>query len=191
MNYSTPFEAPMLHFHARRTPRCPGIFRQAAFVALFLLSAGANALPEDASQQIDIDANSNQVDLDLGLVIYRGTPETPVRVSQGSMLITGTEVRIEMRDGALQRATAIGSPARFQQQPAADKAIVHVSGQTLTFDNAAQVLTADVAVELIQAGYTVNANHIDYDIKAGRANATGSPDGEQTRTTIPPQTPAN
>lgn len=191
MSYSIPFEAYMSHPQIKRMPRCHRMFRPAALLTLLLISAAAGALPEDASQPIETYASSTQADLDLGLVIYRGSPETPVRVSQGSMVITGTEIRIEMRDGALQRATAIGSPARFQQQPAADRAIIHVSGQTLVFDNAAQVLTADVNAGLIQAGYTINSDHIDYDIKAGLANATGSADGEQTRTIIPPQPPAN
>lgn len=184
----------MFHPHPEHIFRWQSLLRHsrwhAIWLVLLLAASGARALPEDAAQQIDVDANSSEIDLDLGLVIYRGSNETPVRVSQGSMLITGTEIHMELRDGVLVRATAIGNPAHFQQQPEADKAIVYVSGQTLMFDNSAQLLTADVDAEFIQAGYTVKSNHIDYDIEAGRANAGGT-DGERVQMTLPPRTPAN
>src|SRR5690606_22643691 len=133
MNYTTLSEAFMFHPHPEHIFRWQSLLRHSRWHAIWLVpllaASGARALPEDAAQQIDVDANSSEIDLDLGLVIYRGSNETPVRVSQGSMLITGTEIHMELRDGVLVRATAIGNPAHFQQQPEADKAIVYLSGQ--------------------------------------------------------------
>jgi lipopolysaccharide export system protein LptA len=154
-----------------------------------LWSSAAMALPEDASQPIDVDAESYEGLLDEGLSIFHGTAENPATITQGTMVISGTEIRIERHEGVLQKVTATGTPARYQQQPAADQELVHASGLSLVFDNAAQLLTIDEQAELIQAGDTFNSHHIEYDMQARRVNASGSPDGERVRLTIPPRPP--
>lgn len=147
------------------------------------------ALPEDAQQPFESESASSDLLLDEGLVIYRGTAEVPAKVQQGSLLITGIEIRIQRQNDVLQSVTATGNPARFQQQPARDQELVHASGNQIKLDNLAHVLAIDVAAELILGGNTVRANHIDYNIETRRGNATGIMGGEPARTIIP-ATPA-
>ena len=131
------------------------------------------ALPDDAAKPFEVNSPSGDSELFLaeGLVIYRGPPNDPATVRQGSMLITGTEIRIKRTNGTLQAATAIGNPASFEQQPAVDQEIVHISGNSIHFDNAAQTLTIDTAAEFTQGDNNLRANHIDYDIKTRHVTA--------------------
>ncbi|MES2606395.1 MAG: lipopolysaccharide transport periplasmic protein LptA [Pseudomonadota bacterium] len=150
------------------------------------------ALPDDAEKPFEANSDSGdaEVFLNEGLVIYRGPASDPTWVRQGSLLITGTEIRIKRVDGVVQTATAIGTPARFQQQPALDQEIMHVSGNTIHFDNAAQTLTIDEAAEFSQGDSNMKAHHIDYDLKTRHLNATRGP-GEPVRSILQatPRTP--
>jgi lipopolysaccharide export system protein LptA len=175
----------------------PKLFVHCLQAALFATTASTFsvfALPEDAQQPLVVetpDGNAEML-LNAGLVIYRGTANSPVKVTQGSLLITGTEIRLQSnQDGALQSVSATGNPARFQQQPAANQAIVHISGNQIHFDNVAQTLTIDAAAEFSQGASNMRANHIDYDIKTRHINATSQPGSTPVNTVIPvkPATP--
>ena len=96
------------------------------------------------------------------------------------MEIFGTEIRIEYKDDMLKRVIATGAPARFQQQPAADQAVIHASGQTLDYDNSRRMLNVDVEAEFNQAGNVLSGHHIDYNLDTRNANAT-SIDGKPVR----------
>lgn len=158
--------------------------RIAAGLCLLVLAAGTTALPDDAKQPIETESSTSELLLEEGIVIYHGTDARPARVSQGSLLITGTEIRLVRRNGVLQSVTAIGKPARFQQQPSQDQALVHASGELITLDNTTRVLTIEAAAEFSQAGNTMNAPHIDYNLDTRRANASGSADGSQVRMSL-------
>lgn len=146
------------------------------------------ALPEDAGQPIVVEAGSSELYLDEGLIIHRGSTDSPARIVQGSMRIEGTEIRIVRGDdGSLRQVTATGTPARFQQQPAADQELVYASGLTLDFNNNTRVLTLSEQAEFIQAGNTLNGHTIEYDMSSRRANATSSDDaGNQVQMVITP-----
>jgi len=145
------------------------------------------ALPEDASQPIVGEAGSSELYLGEGLIIYRGTPDNPARISQGSIMIQGTEIRIERgSDGALRQLTATGTPARFQQQPEADQELIYANGLTLIFDNNSQILKLVEEAEFIQAGNTLSGQVIEYNVNARRANASSSSTEDPVRMFIPP-----
>ena len=154
-----------------------------AFTGVMLLSASVLALPEDQNQQINVEAGSSEINLDQGLYIHRGTDTSPAHITQGSMEIFGTEIRIEYREGALKRVTATGTPARFQQQPAVDQGIIHASGHTLDYDNAKRMLSIDVEAEFNQSGNILSGHHIDYNLDTRSANAS-SVDGQPVRMEI-------
>lgn len=147
-------------------------------LALALASSASFGLPDDQNQQIDIEALSSEINLNQGLYIYRGTDAEPARITQGSMQISGTEIRIERPPGGvLNKVTATGTPARFQQQPEVDQAVVHASGHTLDYDNGERMLNIDGEAELNQEGNVITAQHIDYNLDSRNANATGSGGG--------------
>jgi lipopolysaccharide export system protein LptA len=156
-----------------------------------LLPSCALALPEDANQPVTADYNRIDLYMDQGLIVYTGSPEQPTCINQGTLQICGAEIRVEQtEDGSLKMVTATGSPARYQQQPAADQELVHLSGETLVFDNLAQLLTADENAEFSQAGKVATHQHIEYNITTGHAAANGSTE-ERGRMFLPPAAPGN
>jgi len=152
-----------------------------------LVSTLLSALPEDASQPIVVEAGSSELYLGEGLIIHRGSADNPARITQGSIMIEGTEIRIERgSDGTLRQLTATGTPARFQQQPEADQELVYANGLTLSFDNTTQILKLVEEAEFIQAGNTLSGQLIEYDVNARRANASSSSTEDPVRMFIPP-----
>lgn len=161
----------------------------ASLVTLYasgLFSSSVQALPEDAKQEIIVDANSSEFDLGLGVVIHHGTPDHLVVITQGSLKITGLEVTIERLNGLVHKITATGQPARFQQQPQSDQEIMYVSAQLIAFNNTAQLLSLDGEAELIQDGDILTGGHIDYDLNTRKGNVTPGNTDSRLRMIIPP-----
>jgi len=152
---------------------------------LMLPGVACIALPDDAQQPILIEASSTELLLDRGYYVYRGTAESPARITQGSMQISGVEITVERSEGMLRKVTATGEPARFQQQPAADKAVIHASGNTLVYDNSARLIFADDNAEFHQADSSLSGFHIEYNLDTSNVNATGRNADERARMIIP------
>lgn len=159
------------------------------FCLPLFIAGNALALPEDASKQLDVASSYNDAFLDQGIFVYYGTEEVPAKITQGTMEITGMEIRVELVDNKLDKATAIGNPASFQQQLVADQEPIHASGLTLVFDNKTQLLTIDEEAQLQQGGTKTDAYHFEFDLQTRRIRATQNPNGEQVRMVIPPSTP--
>ncbi|MGA0805972.1 MAG: lipopolysaccharide transport periplasmic protein LptA [Pseudohongiellaceae bacterium] len=151
-----------------------------------VLAPCAQALPEDAQQPIELDWNESDIGLDDGLMVLRGTDAEPASIRQGSMHITGSEIRIERAGELITRITTTGSPARFRQQLEAGQEPLQASGLTLVFDNASQILTIEEEAELIQAGTRTNAHHFEYNLATRRIKASRDPDGDQVRMVLQP-----
>ena len=144
------------------------------------------ALPEDAKQPIEVSASSSELSLKDGWSTLKGKPELPAKVSQGTMQITGLEIRYFSKNDELQSATASGNPARFQQLLTAGQEPVKASAKQFRLDNKTRLLILDSNVELNQGGKVVNGDHVEYNIDTGAASASGK-DGEQAHITIPPK----
>lgn len=155
-------------------------------ILLGLLPASAGALPDDREQPINIDASSYEVFMDEGLTIYYGSEEEPAVLTQGSMRIAGEEITTKSADRVVQVITVTGTPARFEQQPAVDEAVVHGSGRTVTYDSTAQLLTIEEGASLKQGGNTLNGYHVEYDMEANRVNARSRDDDDRINMSIQP-----
>lgn len=148
------------------------------------------ALPEDSQQAVNVDASSGGFSLADGWVIYKGTNEKPAKVSQGSLIVTGLEIRIYHEHGELQTVIVTGNPARFQQIINPNEEPVHASGKQIKLDSKTRLLTIDsddATAEFNQKGTTARGTHFDYNLDTHRANATAAPGGEQIHMTFPPK----
>lgn len=144
------------------------------------------ALEEDASQDVVIEALKSDYTLDGTLQLF-GSAEEPVRITQGTLEITGEEVHIEQEGETTRKVTAYGKPARFQQQLNADQEPIHASGLTLSFDNAAQMISiVDQAEVILPNGTRSSGYQFEYDLGAGHVRSVDGPDGEPVRIVIPP-----
>lgn len=166
-----------------------GVMAGLLLAAGLLLGATAAALPEDAQQPMELDWNDVEYGLDDGLIIMYGSDAEPASIRQGSMLITGTEIRIERNAEGVTRVVATGRPARFAQQLEAGQDPLRASGLTMVFDNPGQTLTIDEQVEVQHLGVQTQTHHFEYNLATRRFRSSRDPDGEQARIVVPPATP--
>ncbi|HEY3699371.1 MAG TPA: lipopolysaccharide transport periplasmic protein LptA [Spongiibacteraceae bacterium] len=144
------------------------IWRWFGAPALALWANLAAALPEDQQQPIHVTADSAVQENNT--VTYRGN----VVIVQGSIRIEADQVVINHEKGKLQKATATGRPARFQEQPDADGGLITGNAATLIY------YSADQRVELLQDAFvdrdksTVKGNRIEYLLPSKTVRAEGT-----------------
>lgn len=158
---------------------CGALALAALTVAVW--APGLQALPEDATAPINIDADSFSGSLEGGWSTLKRNGANPARVSQGSLVIEGVEIRIFSENGEVQSVIATGNPARFQQQPATDKPVIKGSGMEIRLDNRTRLLSLKEDVELNQNDIIYTGTHIDYNLDSRQL------DGTDVHMTVPPR----
>ncbi|ERI50469.1 organic solvent tolerance protein OstA [Pseudomonas sp. EGD-AK9] len=137
-------------------------------------SAAAWALPSDREQPIRIQADSAELDDKQGVAVYRGS----VIITQGTLKITGDTVTItQTASGDIDVFTSVGTPAYYEQKPAADKEIVKAYGLTIQYFASNERIVLIDQAKVIQEGNTFEGEKIVYDtlrqiVNAGRATGT-------------------
>jgi lipopolysaccharide export system protein LptA len=148
------------------------------FIFLAVISRPTLALPDDAEQGIVIEGGASELDFAQGLYVIRENAEGLAHIKQGSLEIFGSEIRVEIVDRrVIKKATATGTPARFQQQPDIDEPIVYISGLTLDYDNNTRMLNIDGEASYRQGKTTLDGLHIDYHLDTRDAHATADESG--------------
>lgn len=152
-------------------------------VALLPLVGGplAQALPEDADQPIDIEADKLEMDLNANVVTYIGN----VRVVQGTMRVTADRMRVEYENKKVVRITATGEPAHYQQQLDAEQGEVKARAHTIVYHTQQERVQLQQNAWLEQGGNEISGELIHYDMVAGRVNAESGEEGPVTVTVQP------
>lgn len=83
------------------------------FITMGLNTAIVSALSTDKNEPAVISADDVEFDFSTGVRIYRGN----VKLDQGTMKLRADKLIVEYKDDVLQKATAFGEPAVFQQRP--------------------------------------------------------------------------
>lgn len=154
----------------------------AALTVLCALGPGsAGALPEDADQPIEIEAERAEVDQNAGTVVYTGS----VEAEQGTMRVTAERMTVEVEDQKVVRITATGTPARYQQLLEADKGLVKADARTIVYHTQQERVDLEGDAFLTQGGNEIAGEVIHYDIVAGRVDAVAG-DQEPVRVIVQP-----
>jgi len=149
-----------------------------------LLAPAVQALPGDREQPIAVEADRAVRDEKAGETIYSGD----VRLVQGSLEIEADELIIYHSRDLAERVVATGEPARMQQQPEVDEAVIHAAARRITYFTAEERVLLERDAEVEQDGATVRGERIDYLIREQlvRADAADS-GGERVQVVIPPR----
>ena len=162
-------------------------FQLFTVVSVAFTTSWSFALPDDAEQEMLVEANSSEMFLNEGKIIYRGSDQEPARITQGSLVISGMEIIIIKENGVLQQINATGVPAHFEQQPQVNQGTVYADGETLIFNNANQLVTVQGNASFLQDGNSIKGDLITYNIETRRANASSSGASNQVKMVLPPQ----
>lgn len=140
---------------------------------LLALPLGAAAVPQDAEQPIHIQADRAEIDQTAERVVYSGE----VRVEQGTMQVTADEMTVEYKDQKVVRITAVGTPARYQQQLEIDQSVVRADARTIVYHTRDEKLDLRGDAFLIQEGNEIRGDLIKYDMVAGKVEAETESEG--------------
>ncbi len=168
--------------------RCGRRARAMLYLAamLALLGTGwAAALPDDREQPIQITADSALRDEKQGFTVYTGN----VHMVQGSLQIDADKLTIYHENEQADRVVAEGAPARMQQQPDVDEAVVHARAENIEYLRSKEEIYLRRNAYIDQDGATVTGDSIVYFINEQKvqADAAKAPDGPRVITVIPPQ----
>lgn len=157
---------------------------------LLALSGGAQALPDDRNQPINIAADRASINERTGVTVYTGN----VEIIQGSMEIHGDRVELYRgADGSIERIISTGNPARFQQQSAVDQPLTKAYGKKMDYRVKKQEVTITEEARVDQAEDTFTGERIVYQMDKALVNAFGSDreGGERVKMVIQPKPAEN
>ena len=120
-----------------------------------------------------------------GRTVYQGN----VELVQGTIRITADRItfyRIDDQEG--DKIVAEGSPARMQQQPEPDSALMHAHGDVIEYYRREERVHLRDNAQVEQDGSTVRGDRIDYFItqQLVKAAADQSEAGRRVEVVIPP-----
>lgn len=167
-----------------------GIVRSICLAALIACGAGLKVYSDDSGKPISIKADSAEINENTGVGVYRGH----VRVTQGSMLLTGDTVVIESVDKNVRRIRSEGNLSTFRQT-ADDGKTVYAEAAKMVYDIGKKQILLTRNAKLTENGNTFASDsivfHTDKKTVSG-GNSTGS--GRVNITVLPEtvtDTPAN
>ena len=134
------------------------------------------ALPEDANQPIEIEAQSVVVDETTGFNEFSGDAE----VRQGSLLLLAELIQVKTENEEVVTVLAKGSlekPAKYIQSQENQARFVEATATLITYDVDEGMIFLVGNAHLIQGFDSFSGDRLSYDINNDRVVVKGSEDG--------------
>ncbi len=128
-----------------------------------------HALSTDKNQPAVISADDVEFDFSTGVRIYRGN----VKLDQGTMKLRADKLIVEYKDDVLQKATAFGNPATFQQRPDGKEKDMIGKGQKMELDEVRNIVTIIDNAFIDNGEGTATGSLITYDIANDKMKIVG------------------
>ena len=144
-----------------------------AFVTSLVL-----ALPEDAKQPIEIEAQSVIVDETTGFNEFSGNAE----VRQGSLLLLAELIQVQTDNGEVVSMIAKGSlekPAKYTQSQENQARFIEATATLITYDVNEGMIFLVGNAQLVQGFDSFSGDTLDYDINNDKVIVKGSEDGTE------------
>ena len=152
-------------------------------IALIVCSASLWADSDDSSKPVKIKADSAEINDNTGTSIYRGN----VRISQGSILLTGDKVVLETVDKKIRKITSEGSLCTFRQLRDDGKTVHAQAGKMVYTVGKKQVVLSKNA-KLTEGGNTFASNRIVFDVDKKTISGGSLSGSERVNITVLPET---
>ncbi len=157
--------------------------------ALGALPRTAPALSTDSQQPLHIEADRAELDETRRVTVYEGS----VVIVQGSMRINANRVDFYYdEDRALEKAVALGKPARYEQLPDDSDEPVRAKARRMEYYARKNILYFIEDARVTQSGDTVTGDRITYDMERNKAKAERvNKDDQRIRVIIQPRKESN
>jgi len=153
------------------------------FATSLVLSIPCQALPADRTQPIEIESDRAERHEKLGRTIYAGG----VVITQGTIQIKADKVTVTNLGNKVAKIVCVGTPAHYQQQPAADKGLIIARASTIEYSLDKNQISLIKNASLEQNGSTISGELIEYDLPKELVKAQGDLTGRQRiQMVIPP-----
>ena len=136
------------------------------------------ALPEDAKQPIEIEAQSVVVDETTGLNVFSGDAE----VRQGSLLLFAELIQVQTDNEEVVSMIAKGSlekPAKYIQKQENQARFIEATATLITYDVDEGMIFLVGHARLIQGFDSYSGHKLSYDINNEKVDVKGSEDGTE------------
>jgi lipopolysaccharide export system protein LptA len=165
--------------------------RMAVLAGVLLHAPAGLSANGNTEADIQIQANYMKFDMATGSSTYQGD----VKISQGSIVLSGDTVVITRQQDEIQQININGQPARYMQDEDS-KNKIHASSQHMQYFASENRLVMTVDARLQQPDHTIESQRIVYDTKnkivvagddeqgpeSGRVNITLTPKKDNSTT---------
>ena len=128
-----------------------------ALVFMLVLSGYANALSDDSTKPINIQADSAEINDITGISTYKGN----VEIVQGSMRLTGDVVVLETKNKKVKKITAKGKLSTFKQQTD-DGRLINAEAEKMVYSITENKIVLTNNAKLTEAGNTFTSDSITF-----------------------------
>ncbi|MGI9291950.1 MAG: lipopolysaccharide transport periplasmic protein LptA, partial [Gammaproteobacteria bacterium] len=93
------------------------VHRPLAVLLLSLIPVSASGLTSDRDQPVVIEADKATLNEKTGHSVYEGN----VHLRQGTLVLQGDKMTVQLNEGAIQTVVLSGTPATYRQRPEGDE----------------------------------------------------------------------
>lgn len=152
---------------------------------LLALPCLAWGLAGDRSQPIQIEADRATLDEKAGISVYEGN----VRLQQGTLVLRGTRMSVQVRDNQVDSITIEGNPASFSQRPDGADTDQHAEAGHIEYHTASQRLILQGDAQIRQSDKEhFSSDRIIFNLRDNTVSAGGDGAGSRVRITLQPET---
>jgi len=157
------------------------------FLSLMFISQNSLAMSEDKDAPVHIEADQVEIRDKEDLSTYRGN----VKITKGSLKITGDKITIKSKNGNLFKIRITGKPATFYQLNDL-KQVISAESKQMEYLAADGMLELKEEALLVKAQSNFSSDHIIYDthkdiVKAGHHNNPDPVAPPRVKITIHPE----
>jgi len=163
---------------ARVTGRLLGVA-----LLLSVMPFAARGLSSDREQPMTIEADRATLDEKTGNSTYEGN----VHVQQGSLVLQGSKMTVQINDNTIEKIILTGSPATWRQRPDGKDTDQHAeAGRIEYYAIEDRIILLENARVWQSGAEEFRSDRIVFNLKNNTVNAGGSSPGDRVRITLQP-----
>jgi len=154
-----------------------------AVLLLAIMPFSALGLSSDRNQPMTIEADRATLNEKTGNSVYEGN----VHVQQGSLVLQGSKMTVQLNDNTIGKIILTGSPATWKQRPDGKDTDQHAEAGRIEYHATEDRIILLEDARVWQSGAEeFRSDRIVFDLKNNTVNAGGSTSGDRVRITLQP-----
>ncbi len=152
-------------------------------ILLSVLPCAAWGLSNDREQPMTIESDRATLNEKTGNSVYDGN----VQVQQGTLVLQGNHMTVQLNDSRIERIILTGSPATYRQRPDGKDTDQHAEAGRIEYNATEDRITLLENARVWQSGAEeFRSERIVFNLKNNTVNAGGSNSGDRVRITLQP-----